>query len=265
MPNKSVRAPLPDLDDLLQRTRDGDKHAREQLFKQLRAELKQRAQIKVREQRPGGLDASDLADEALERFLKHSEDFVGDTGGELRGYLFSILENYIFEMHRYANREKRSERKTVPLDKLGSGPQVKPSLNTLMIDKQDRQWLWGKLVGLSEPQRQALFYRHEGFSVARIAKELERTEKGVTSLLARAVCAVRTDLHDLSDNPAHQDAPLQGAFLRYLHLLEGDRRTDREAYLMQHEGQPGMRGLRALLEGVDWLDEQLHAEEQLPA
>jgi hypothetical protein len=80
--------------------------------------------------------------------------------------------------------------------------------------------------------------------------------------LERAVRAVRTELRELRDNPDHEDGPRQAAFLRYLHLVERDPRTDREAFLALYENQPGMQGLRGLLEGLDWLEEQLMDEER---
>lgn len=59
------------------------------------------------------------------------------------------------------------------------------------------------ISGLSHQQREVFVLMHlEGFTAARTAKLLERSEGTVTSHLHRALKALRHELHDL--NPAQQ-------------------------------------------------------------
>lgn len=260
MQRKSVKPPLPDLHVLLQRVRDGDGLARERLFQQLRIEVRKQADRLVRERAPRGMNASDLAQETIERLLKCFEDFRGGSDGELRMYVRRILENCLNQLCRDAERQKRDERGTLSLEELGCGPPAEgPRVSQLVSRKQDRQRLLGAILTLPEAQRQTLWFHREGRKVAEIAQSLGRSEKAVASLLERAVHTLREDLRDDEHGLRPDEAQLETAFLRYLHALERGEVGDPETFLTRYTHEAS--GLRALLEGLAWLEEQLRTEE----
>lgn len=254
---------LHDLDDLLSETRAGSRPARERLFWLLRAEARHHAValLGVR-RRLRGLDASDLAQEAMQRLFRGLDEFRGRHSGELRVYMQRILVNCHRQLLRAAGRQKRDERATVSLEELGSGPPADDArVSQLVSRKQDRQRLFGAILLLPPAQRQALWLHYEGRRVAEIAQALGRTEKAVASLLARNVRALGEELRRADQEaPGPEEAARESAFLRYLHALERDARTDPERFLADQRDE--VPGLRQLLQGLTWLGEQLRLEEQ---
>lgn len=245
-----------DLEGLLRQARGGSGPARERLFGLMRDEVRRQAGVLVGVRRRRGLEPSDLAQEAMQRLFKGMTEFRGSRGIELRGYVRRIVENCFSQFLRSAGRQKRDAGKTVSLDELGSGPPADaPRVSEMVSRKQDRQRLMAAILMLPADQRQALWLYYEGRRVAEIATVLGRTEKAVASLLERNVRSLRAGLQQ-ADEQATGD-PLAGVLLRYLHALERGHVPDRE---MMAQAQADHE-LRPLLEGLDWLQEQLRQEE----
>jgi RNA polymerase sigma factor (sigma-70 family) len=239
---------------LIRRTRAGDRAAREALFRCLREALKEKARGHAGRLR--GMDASDLTNGALENLLAHFDDFRGSGSGELWRYACRILENHAHQVLRAAGRQKRDQGATVSLEEvasqvLGEGD----GLSEQVRRKRMQQRALGALLTLPAAQRQALWLWHNGYKVVEIAQEMERTDKAVASLLERAVRAARQEVGEGLD----EDSPQMAAFLCYLYSLERGEAPDREEFLTRYQDR-GPR-LRALLEGLDWLEEQLRQED----
>ncbi len=102
--------------DLLNRTRNGDDSAREQLFEKCRAYLGFVARAQVESWLQAKVDASDLVQQTMLEAHRGLAGFRGDTEGEWLAWLRQILtHNAADYVRRYRGTAKRQARREVPL------------------------------------------------------------------------------------------------------------------------------------------------------
>ena len=130
------------------------------------------------------------------RSARHSEPWIG-SGGEAS--LETCFYRILVRRTRYLMRRQKLRDHWGRLLRHHSPGASSPA----PADPDVRARIGRAISGLSHQQREVFVLMHlEGFTAARTAKLLERSEGTVTSHLHRALKALRHELHDL--NPAQQ-------------------------------------------------------------
>jgi RNA polymerase sigma-70 factor (ECF subfamily) len=160
------------------------------------------ARVRLGARLQGKLDASDIVQETLLKAHRKREQFRGQTEGEYRAYLRSILANTMADAARSRVHEPRihqaleesSARLEAWLAAAQSSPSVKLQREERLIQLADA------LAQLSEDERTALelrYLREHPLSLAQIAQHLGRpSAKAVAGVLARGLEKIREVLHE---------------------------------------------------------------------
>jgi RNA polymerase sigma-70 factor (ECF subfamily) len=150
------------------------------------------------------LDPSDVAQQALVQAWQKLQDFRGQSDGELRGWLRSILTRCLADCARDLNRAKRdlgrecsleavltdsSQRLEAWLDDQQSSPEERAQRNEQFVQLAEA------LEALPEAQQEAvtLFHLHD-WSVAEIAQQMAKTPAAIGGLLKRGLKTLRVRL-----------------------------------------------------------------------
>jgi RNA polymerase sigma-70 factor (ECF subfamily) len=154
----------------------------------------------------GKLDASDVVQEALLKAHQKRGQFRGQTEGEQLAWLRRILANTLADLHRRYARGKRDaglersleqalQHSSLCLGKLLADDQPAPGDSASEQTRQVR--LAEALAELPESQRMALTLRYlddPPYSLAEIARRLDRTEKAAAGLVCRGLETLRRSL-----------------------------------------------------------------------
>lgn len=122
--------------------------------------------------------------------------FRGTTDAEFRGWLSTIICNECMASVRKAKRQPKTGLSNAP-EPAASGET--PSKKTR--EEEERSRLSELLASLLDAEREALLLRYfEGWTIAMIASQMERTDQAVHGLLKRALEKLRqrTTLSDWS-------------------------------------------------------------------
>jgi RNA polymerase sigma-70 factor, ECF subfamily len=156
----------------------------------------------------GKLDPSDVVQETLLKAHKGRAQFQGTTEEERVAYLRRILANALADAARAFARGKRDQALERSLEAAveqssarweawlaadQSSPSLRASRQELLLRTA------AALATLPEVQRTALELRYlqePSWSLADIARHLDRTEKAVAGLLCRGLETLRQKLHD---------------------------------------------------------------------
>jgi RNA polymerase sigma-70 factor, ECF subfamily len=152
--------------------------------------------------RPGGIvEPSDVVQDALADALRQRERFRGTTEGEYAVWLRRILSGRLTDAVRAAHRAKRDAARVHSLDAAlaaSSGrwaaalaaDQSSPSQRAMR--NEDLLRLADALAALPLAQREVVLLRHGlGWSLDRIAVQLERTPSATAGLLKRGLKQLR--------------------------------------------------------------------------
>jgi RNA polymerase sigma-70 factor (ECF subfamily) len=159
----------------------------------------------------GKLDPSDVVQETLLKAHKRRDQFHGTTEEERAAYLRRILANSLADAVRAFARGKRDlamersleaavEQSSSRWEGWLAADQSSPSLHVARQELLLR--MATALATLPEAQRTALELRYlqePSWSLADIARHLDRTEKAVAGLLCRGLEQLRRQLRDSSE------------------------------------------------------------------
>jgi RNA polymerase sigma-70 factor (ECF subfamily) len=154
----------------------------------------------------GKLDPEDLVQETLAEAQKSLALFRGSCDGELARWLAAILAHQWSHQLRRYSQEMRDVGKEIALDaleqssaRLDAWLAAEQSSPSERADKNDRAVrLAAALEQLPEAQREAVILRHlQGWTVAAIARRLDRTIPAVAGLLQRGLQQLRDLLPSL--------------------------------------------------------------------
>jgi RNA polymerase sigma-70 factor, ECF subfamily len=154
---------------------------------------------------PGGLvEPSDVVQDALADAHRQREQFRGRTEGEYAAWLRRILSGRLTDAVRAAHRAKRDVARVRSLDAalaassgrwaaVMAADQSSPSQQAMR--NEDLLRLADALATLPLAQREAVLLRHGlGWSLDRIAVQLERTPSATAGLLKRGLKQLRQAL-----------------------------------------------------------------------
>ena len=152
------------------------------------------------------LDSSDVVQEVLLLAHQGLPKFRGRTQTEFTAWLRTILENYLTDIFRHFNRDKRNiyDEQTFQetlrdsahhLDRIVPSADKSPSQKFF---QNERLLLISEAFSaLSTEQQSAVEMRHiAGYTVAEIAIEMGRTKASVSGLLRRGLASLHESLRD---------------------------------------------------------------------
>jgi RNA polymerase sigma-70 factor (ECF subfamily) len=152
------------------------------------------------------LEPSDLVQETLLKAYQNFAQFQGTGEAELTVWLRRILANTLVDAARRYSGEKREverersleasiEQSSARLDALLVADQTSPSGKAIRQEELIR--VAAALAQLPADQREAVELHHlQGWTVAEVAKYLDRTDRGVAGLLRRGLKRLRELLHE---------------------------------------------------------------------
>ncbi len=152
----------------------------------------------------GKLDSSDIVQQTLLDAHEELSQFKGSTTAEMAAWLRHILASNLADVFRSFGRDKRdiARERSLSAEIDQSSMRLEAwleAVQTSPVDRADRNEqllrLAVALAELPEPQRVAIELHHlQGFSLAEIARQLQRTEPSVAGLLRRGLAELRERL-----------------------------------------------------------------------
>lgn len=189
---------------LIERARQGDRAAFDQLALSHDSSLRALIHILLGEGLRGRVEVDDLLQETLLRAFRSLGSFQGGTHDALRNWLASVAHHAVLDGARRLSASKQDYRREVPLPaELTSdssrvrspapelsAPDASPS--RVLRRKERLERLLGALDSLEPDHRRVvLLTRIEGLAVKDVAQRMGRSEKAVSMLLLRALLALR--------------------------------------------------------------------------
>lgn len=184
--------------DLLNRARDGDEAARDQLFDKCRAYVQFVARAKVESWLQAKVDASDLVQQTLLEAHRGFAQFRGNTEGEWLAWLRQILTHNAADFVRqYRGTAKRQARREVSLrvatadrsrefDRDPSDPGESPS--ELVMRREDEIHLADAIAKLAEDYQEIIMLRNlQRLPFDEIARRMGRSRPATQMLWMRAL------------------------------------------------------------------------------
>jgi RNA polymerase sigma-70 factor (ECF subfamily) len=171
---------------LLDRLRDGDDGAREQIMARCLPALRRWAHGRMPAGRRDLSETDDLVQAALMRSMNHLDAFDAAAPGALFGYLRQIVLNLMRDEYRAVARQPRRE--MLDVDTADEAPGVLDlAIGSETVDAYERA-----LGKLNEMQRNAVVLRLEfGFSYAEMAAEMDLPSSDAARMLvSRALVRV---------------------------------------------------------------------------
>lgn len=186
--------------DLLCRAKNGDAAALGEVLDQFRPYLRILAERQIGTKLARRTDASDVVQQSFLKAHRGFADFNGTNQAELAAWLTRILDRDVAETIRnQALAQKRAIDREQPLDQSGlqhpPAQQSSPSQRAMKGEQAVR--LAQMLDTLPAEQRQAVQLRHlEGWKLAEIADELDKSTVAVAGLIKRGMATLKGKLRD---------------------------------------------------------------------
>ena len=189
-----------ELESLLPLARAGDSQSRETLIGLLRARARRYADYFLGRHPGAGLDASDVAQDALIRVLKHFDPGAFPDVPHVLAWLNEVVRSVVADLRRHDVAQKRDDGRTMAGGGLFPGiasDTTGPENKAARAEGSPR--LTAAVLGLPEPQRSVVRLRFdEGLSFKEIAARVAVSEGNARVLLFRAIESLRNQLGDLS-------------------------------------------------------------------
>jgi RNA polymerase sigma-70 factor (ECF subfamily) len=222
------------IEGLLQRARQGEPAALEELFRRCQHQLEHWASPYA--SAPAGVRPSDISQEAAQRAFQRFASFRGTTEGEWFAWFKRIFLNQAAELLREAGREQHAA-PTIPLDEEAElevpASQHSPSQHT--AQREEWRELLAHLSRLPESQREAirLYYLKE-LRVAEVARELGKSEDAVASLLQRGLSTLRQRMAGAAGPEPEGASAVAAAFRAYLRRREAGEAVEPGSFAAEH-------------------------------
>lgn len=190
------------MQELIQKAREGNVVAQEELLVIVRARLREWAEHALNSRFLARLDASDLAQITLIDVHEKLDQFVGNTESEFDSWLRVALNRNIIDSIRDATAKKRSIDREQS-DGPGEMGILASDISTPSVKfdrKEDSQLLHQALDRLPPDYRIVVELVHiRGESIASAASQLNRTVGATAKLLQRGIASLRKRLESWSE------------------------------------------------------------------
>jgi RNA polymerase sigma-70 factor, ECF subfamily len=138
------------------------------------------------------LESRDILQATFLKSFEHLDDFEGQDGRSLLGWMMRIAEHEIRDRADYHHRQRRDAKREEDLDGHAGrlAARSRSALSRLILDER-AQRVEAALESLSEPHRQAILLRtYEELSFPEVAKVLGKSEDACRMQFARAMTAL---------------------------------------------------------------------------
>ncbi|MEZ6115792.1 MAG: sigma-70 family RNA polymerase sigma factor [Pirellulaceae bacterium] len=193
-------------EQLLQRARNGNTDAVDQLFERHRRRLRGMVQVRMDPRLMSRLDPSDVVQETLVVAHKRFDDFLENRPIPFYPWLRRMAWNHLVDLHRrHVGSQKRSVNREVQfgisdnsaLLLAGQLSSSSMSPSQKLMEKELKQRVMETLDAMPEDQREIIVMRHlEGMSIDEIAAALDMPKGTVMSRHFRGLQAMRRILDD---------------------------------------------------------------------
>jgi RNA polymerase sigma-70 factor (ECF subfamily) len=196
--------------ELIQRCRDGEAVAREQLFFKYRHYLQVLAQAQLGRHLRTKCDASDLVQQTLLEAHRDFATFQGRHESELLAWLRRILAHNLFNEARRFVAQQRDANREVSLEQMQRGVEQSsvalgqclaadtPSPSQQAARREASVRLANALASLPEDYQRVLMLRiFEQLSAEEVAERMDRSAGAVRMLQMRALAALKDRLAEL--------------------------------------------------------------------
>lgn len=186
--------------ELVARSKQGDRQACEELFDRHRAALRSWIRIRTGARLRHKVTTEDILQETFLRAFESVGRFVWCGEGSFRRWLCAIAEHLIWNV---AQRRSTGELR-LTIDPAKSG--VSPSRHERRVERLDR--LESSLASLRPEERDAIrLSRIDGLKISEVAERLNKPEATVKSLIGRGLRNLKnlfgdTESLNLSDSPS---------------------------------------------------------------
>ena len=181
---------------LLREARQGSREALGELYSLYGARLLAFIRMRIGGDLRARVDSRDILQSALLKSFQRIEQFEGDTGATLMGWLMRIAENEIRDQVDYHHRQRRDADAAVPIDAGGVdlAAQVRSAFSEAVVSEEAER-LGAALRALDPDHRDVIVLRKlEELSFKEVAARMGRSEDACRMLLARAMVALTLQL-----------------------------------------------------------------------
>lgn len=203
---------LNSISQLIPDAKAGDRHAQNELFTALRHYLNSIASQNLDGGLKNKLGASDVVQSSFLRIMEGLEGFKGNTTGELRAWIRTIVRNEIIQVRRTYSAEKRSVQREMPLGPLASNAQgieirdhnLTPASEAMKAEQEDR--FHAILDELSPDEAEVIRLRNvNALSFREVGEKMQRSEQAASQLWYRAILKFEEKLR--AADTASTDSP----------------------------------------------------------
>ena len=192
---------------LLDRARDGDSAARDELFERCRNYVSLLARVHIESWLQAKVDPSDLVQQTLLEAYRGLDGFQGQTQGEWLAWLKQILKHNATDyIRRYKGTAKRRIQREVPMEMPRHGSslfRIDPSApgdtpSQLVMQHENEIQLAEAVSRLAEDHQQVILLRNvQRMSFNEVAERMERSRPAVQMLWLRALKNLKDLLEDV--------------------------------------------------------------------
>ena len=181
---------------LLRKARQGSREALGELYSRYGTRLLAFIRMRIGGDLRARVDSRDILQSALLKSFQRIEQFEGDSGATLMGWLMRIAENEIRDQVDYHHRQRRDADAAVPIDAGGVdlAAQVRSAFSEAVVSEEAER-LGAALRALDPDHRDVIVLRKlEELSFKEVAARMGRSEDACRMLLARAMVALTLQL-----------------------------------------------------------------------
>lgn len=191
--NESMNSVTLPLRQLLEQARQGNRDALGKLLESYRAYLRIMAQRHLDGRLGARIDASDVVQQTCLSAHRNIEQFIGEDEGAFLAWLGQIHEQNLRNVFRdHLGTEKRALGREVSAEQMASCEALSSSPSCRAMQGEVAVQLARCLEQLPIDQSNAVRLRHlEGWTIADIARHLNRSEQAVGGLLKRGMQQLR--------------------------------------------------------------------------
>lgn len=181
---------------LLRAARQGSREALSELYARYGTRLLAFIRMRMGRSLRAQLESRDILQNTLLKSFQRIEQFEGDGGATLMGWLMRIAENEIRDQVDYHHRQRRDVDAAVPIDAGGidlAAPDA--SAISAVVAHEEAERLGAALEALDPDHREVIVLRKlEELSFRDVAARMGRSEDACRMLLARAMVALTLQL-----------------------------------------------------------------------
>ena len=181
---------------LLRAARQGSREALSELYARCGTRLLAFIRMRMGRSLRAQLESRDILQNTLLKSFQRIEQFEGDGGATLMGWLMRIAENEIRDQVDYHHRQRRDVDAAVPIDAGGIDVAARAaSAISAVVAHEEAERLGAALEALDPDHREVIVLRKlEELSFRDVAARMGRSEDACRMLLARAMVALTLQL-----------------------------------------------------------------------